>query len=214
MRADSLSSFFFVRSAVAVFAFATILGPLHPSHRRAGQSPVGMWSTISDDDGRPTAIVEIREVRGELVGVVRALLVPASHEDSVCGKCSGDRKGQRVVGMEILRHLRPNGREWSGGEILDPENGRTYKATLQLEGDGRKLVVRGYIGFSMFGRSQTWVRCTARTSALCGDQSARSASTGSILTARRAGRYDASTATPATPSAMTTNVTGSLGVTA
>ena len=121
-------------------------------------TPVGSWTTISDSDGRPTAVVEIREFDGEFVGIVRALLVPATHEDSVCGKCSGERKGQRIIGMEILRHMHADGREWSGGEILDPENGKTYRATMKLIDGGTKLVVRGYLAFSLFGRSQTWVR--------------------------------------------------------
>lgn len=124
----------------------------------AQATPVGSWKTISDSDGRPMATVEIREIDGEYVGIVRELLVPATHDDSVCGKCSGERKGQRIVGMEILRHMRPDGAEWSGGEILDPENGRTYRAKMALVDGGAKLVVRGYIGFSLFGRSQTWIR--------------------------------------------------------
>lgn len=130
------------------------------SGNAAGQAtPAGLWNTISDTDGRPTAIVQILEDHGEYVGIVRGLLVAADPEDSVCGKCSGERKGQRIVGMEILRHMRrdANG-EWSGGEILDPETGKTYRAKMKLEDDGQKLVLRGYVGFSLFGRSQTWVR--------------------------------------------------------
>ena len=125
---------------------------------RAQSTPAGFWNTISDTDDRPTAIVEIREDKGEYVAIVRGLLVPAEPEDSVCAKCSGDRKGQRVVGMEIMRHMRRAGDEWSGGEILDPENGKTYRAKMRLADGGKKLIVRGYIGFSLFGRSQTWVR--------------------------------------------------------
>lgn len=124
----------------------------------AQASPVGFWNTISDTDGRPTAIVEILEAHGELVGIVRGLLVAADAEDSVCGKCSGDRKGRRIVGMEILRHMHRAGDQWVGGEILDPENGKTYRAKVALAGDGKRLIVRGYIGFSLFGRSQVWVR--------------------------------------------------------
>ncbi len=133
----------------------------HPSLATAQSTPntpVGSWNTISDSDGKPTAVVEIREVGGEYVGVVKELLVPATHDDSVCGKCAGDRKDQRIVGMEIVRHMRADGAEWSGGEILDPENGKTYRASMKLIDDGTKLVVRGYIGISLFGRSQTWIR--------------------------------------------------------
>lgn len=142
------------RTCIVLASGAALAG-----HAGAQATPAGLWNTISDSDGRPTAIVEIREDHGEYVGVVRGLLVPADPEDSVCGKCSGERKGQRIVGMEILRHMRldANG-EWSGGEILDPETGKTYRAKMKLEDDGQKLVLRGYVGFSLFGRSQTWVR--------------------------------------------------------
>jgi uncharacterized protein (DUF2147 family) len=121
-------------------------------------TPVGFWNTIDDEDHRPTAVVEIRQVGDELTGTVRALLVPATHDDSICGKCSGEHHNQPVVGMEILRHMRRDGDEWKGGEILDPETGKTYRAQMKLEDGGKKLVVRGYIGFSLFGRSQTWIR--------------------------------------------------------
>ena len=125
----------------------------------AQATPAGLWTTVSDRDGKPEAVVEIREVNGELVGVVRALLVAADREDSICTKCPGDRRGRPIVGMEILRHMKPDGSgAFSGGEILDPENGKTYRATMKLADGGQKLIVRGYIGLSIFGRSQTWFR--------------------------------------------------------
>ena len=146
-------------------AFALALGILAISLGATAygqRTPVGLWNTISDTDGKPTAVVELRLVNNELSGVVRELLVAADPDDSVCGKCSGDRKGQHIVGMEILRHMRPDGDEWSGGEILDPENGKTYRATMKLTDGGQKLVVHGYIGLPLFGRSQIWVRRTVR----------------------------------------------------
>lgn len=142
-----------VLSAICLMIPA-IAAAQHPEH-----SAVGMWTTISDDDGKPEAVVEIRDTPQGLVGIVRALLVPATHDDSICGRCTDERKGQPVIGMEILRHMQPDGEdEWSRGEILDPENGKIYKAKMHLDDDGRKLVVRGYVGFSLFGRSQTWIR--------------------------------------------------------
>ena len=132
---------------------------VYPMTLPAQATPVGYWNTVSDDDGRPTAVVEIQQrADGEYVGIVRGLLVAASHEDSVCSKCTDERRGQPVVGMTILRHMRQDGDEWSGGEILDPENGKTYRAKLKLADGGKALVVRGYIGISLFGRSQTWIR--------------------------------------------------------
>jgi len=146
------------RFGIAVAA-VTIL--IHgPGEAAVGQlSPVGRWTTVSDDDGRPTAVVEIEQRSdGEFVGVVRELLVEATHDDSICSKCTDERRGQPVVGMTILRRMRQDGDEWSGGEILDPENGKTYRAKMKLTDGGQKLVVRGYIGLSVFGRSQTWLR--------------------------------------------------------
>jgi uncharacterized protein (DUF2147 family) len=146
-------------TSVAAAALFTALGAalgVAPLHAQA--SPVGFWNAGTDDGGRPTAVVEIREVDGELVGFIREILVPATHEDSICGHCSDERKDQPIVGMEILRHMRPDGDAWSNGEILDPQNGKTYRAKMKLEDDGKRLVLRGYIGFSIFGRTQAWTR--------------------------------------------------------
>ena len=144
----------------APLGFAVILFGGTPCMTMAQTSPAGLWNTVSDVDGRPTAVVELREVGGAYVGTVRALLVPADHEDSLCTKCSGDRKNQPIVGMQIVWNMRSDGDAWSGGEILDPETGKTYRAQMKLTDGGKKLVVRGYIGLPLFGRSQTWIRRT------------------------------------------------------
>lgn len=128
------------------------------SAAHAQATPAGTWHTISDVDHKPRGVVVIREVNGKYVGVVTGSLVPDDTTSQICDKCPGDRKGKPVIGMEILRGLRPDGDEWSGGEILDPDTGKTYKAKVHLEDGGQKLVVRGYIGFSLFGRSQVWLR--------------------------------------------------------
>ena len=155
---SDLMSARFVARLLAPAIFAWPLG----GGGQSQASPVGLWNTISDKDGKPTAVVEIRQVDNELSGVVRELLVAADPGDSVCSKCSGVRHMQRVIGMEILWHMKPDGDHWSGGEILDPENGKTYRATLTVADSGQKLIVRGYIGLPLFGRSQTWLRRTVR----------------------------------------------------
>src|SRR5258708_12032242 len=90
------------RLIVAVAASLMIAGSAS-----AQATPVGKWNTISDKDGKPEAVVEIRDVNGELVGTVTELLVEADPADTVCGKCSDERKGQPIVGMGILRPLEP-----------------------------------------------------------------------------------------------------------
>lgn len=145
-----------IRRVLAAVAFALPLLSGRPVHAQA--TPVGFWNTISDDDGRPTGVVEIRQVGDEYVGIVRGILVPATHEDSLCTRCTGALRNAPIVGLTILRHMHRDGDEYSGGEILDPETGKTYRARMRLADGGKKLIVRGYIGISLFGRSQTWVR--------------------------------------------------------
>jgi uncharacterized protein (DUF2147 family) len=75
----------------------------------------------------------------------------------MCHNCTGTFKDKKVVGLNILWGLKDQGNgEWDGGSILDPKTGKIYKAKMTLKGD--KLYVRGYIGVSLLGRTQTWVR--------------------------------------------------------
>jgi len=101
--------------------------------------------------------VRITEVRignlSELRGhVVRVYSPPAPSANPLCELCPGELKGKPVVGMQILRAQRGE------GEILDPDEGRVYRCTLTLLEGGAKLEVRGYVGISLFGRSQVWLR--------------------------------------------------------
>jgi uncharacterized protein (DUF2147 family) len=57
-----------------------------------------------------------------------------------------------------MRGLKRDGGEFSGGEILEPDNGKIYRCKLKVKDQGSALFVRGYLGASMFGRSQTWTR--------------------------------------------------------
>lgn len=122
-------------------------------------SPVGTWKTIDDETGKPKALVRITEDAGILTGKIEKLFRPADQDQNpTCVKCSGTRKDQPIIGMTILSGLKKDGNEWSGGEILDPAAGKTYKSKAALKDNGARLEVRGYIGAPMFGRSQTWVR--------------------------------------------------------
>ncbi len=83
---------------------------------------------------------------------------PGEDLNPKCEKCEGARRNQPVIGMTVLWGLVKNGDEYENGEILDPENGKIYRARMRLEGGGDKLEVRGFIGISLLGRSQTWIR--------------------------------------------------------
>jgi len=126
-------------------------------------TPLGTWTTIDDVSHRPRSMVEISETDGVLSGrIVRLFQAPGEDPDPRCVDCQGERHGQPVLGMTIIWNLRHHGDNWDGGEILDPESGSIYRVTLHLEADGERLEVRGYIGFSLFGRTQTWQRAPAR----------------------------------------------------
>ena len=115
----------------------------------------GKWKTIDDETGKAKSIVEIfKKSDGKFYAkVIQLLIKPA---DPNCSSCKDDRKGKPILGMEVIRGLQQDGSEFSGGTITDPKNGKTYKCTVKKEGS--KLIVRGYIGFSLIGRNQTWYK--------------------------------------------------------
>lgn len=122
-------------------------------------TPIGRWTTIDDETKKPKSIVAIYEENGKLFGKIEKLFRgPDEDQNPVCDKCEGDQKDKPIVGMVILRNLKKDGDEWTGGSITDPANGKTYKAKIAVEEGGKKLKVRGFIGFSLIGRTQYWVK--------------------------------------------------------
>jgi uncharacterized protein (DUF2147 family) len=122
-------------------------------------TPVGLWKTIDDATGNPRSHVRIEEVDGEMQGKVEKIFpFPGDDPENLCDKCKGERKDKPVVGMTILWGLKDEGDVWKGGQILDPDNGKIYRCKMTVSADGRELDVRGYIGISLIGRTQTWLR--------------------------------------------------------
>ncbi|MFD0737943.1 DUF2147 domain-containing protein [Lysobacter koreensis] len=125
----------------------------------AQSSPVGTWTTIDDKTKKPKSVVEIYETsNGTLAGRVNEILQSDRGPNPVCDKCSGERKNKPVKGMVILWGLKKKGSGWEGGQILDPATGKVYSAKVSPTAGGKKLDVRGFMGFSLLGRTQTWVR--------------------------------------------------------
>lgn len=144
-----------LRCQVIAFAAALLLAARAFA---ADASPAGVWRTIDDKTGHPKSIVEITEQNGELTGSVKQVLESEQGPNPVCKECEGDRKDKPVVGMQIVWGMKKDGDEWSGGHILDPKNGKTYGCKMHLIENGQKLEVRGFIGFSLLGRTQVWER--------------------------------------------------------
>jgi uncharacterized protein (DUF2147 family) len=125
----------------------------------SASSPVGRWRTVDDVTGKAKSVVAIWEENGKLYGRVQELLDPDPNDPNpTCDDCEGEQKGQPVIGLRILWDLQKDGDGWSGGTILDPKNGKTYKCLISIEDGGTKLKVRGFIGVSMLGRTQYWLR--------------------------------------------------------
>lgn len=126
-------------------------------------SPVGQWRTIDDETNEPRAVVEIYEEEGKLYGRIVEILqarddAPRNDEGQIiCTACEGEKENQPVEGLVIIEDMERDGSRWSGGTILDPETGETYRARMELEREDR-LKVRGYIGLPLLGRTQTWYR--------------------------------------------------------
>ena len=125
----------------------------------AADSPVGTWLTIDDKTKKERSVIQITENNGQLTGVVEQLFdKPDDDPAHLCKECKGDRKDKPIIGMTILWGMKKDGENWSGGEILDPKNGKIYRCKMTLSPDGKSLTVRGFIGISLIGRSQTWLR--------------------------------------------------------
>jgi uncharacterized protein (DUF2147 family) len=122
-------------------------------------SPVGRWKTVDDATGKAKSVVIIWEEAGKLFGRIQKLVDPDPHDPNPrCIDCTGEQKGKPVIGLRILWDLQRDGDAWSGGTILDPANGKTYKCLLSVEDGGTKLKVRGFVGFALLGRTQYWLR--------------------------------------------------------
>jgi uncharacterized protein (DUF2147 family) len=137
----------------AGFAFVAVAGAA-----LAQNTPVGKWHSIDDKTKEVKSEITITEAGGLLTGKVSKVLRKDAKPDAVCEECKDARKGQPIVGLEIIRGAKKEASEdvWTGGKILDPENGKEYTLKMTPEDGGKKLAVRGSIG--PFGRTQTWVR--------------------------------------------------------
>ena len=140
------------RALIAIFLGAAFLPAM------AQSTPVGLWRSFDDKTGEAKAEVRIVEAAGTLSGKIEKRLLKSARPEDVCTECTDDRKGQPLLGLEIIRGAKKaEGRDvWEGGKILDPENGRNYTLKMTPVEDGKKLDVRG--SFGPFGRTQTWVR--------------------------------------------------------
>ena len=120
------------------------------------QTIFGKWKTVDDETGMENGIVEIYEKAGKVYGRIIEIL-EKEKKHFKCEMCEGEDKNKPVLGLVIIKGLKKKGDFYEGGKVTDPKNGKSYHCKMSLEGKD-KLIVRGFIGISLFGRSQTWFR--------------------------------------------------------
>lgn len=141
---------------IGFLALGSALAPA-PAQASDPLSPIGTWRTIDDRTNKPDGVVQIYEANGALYGRVTRIDDPKLRH-ALCHDCGGYAHDKPVMGLVVMLNMRPNGDGWAGGTVLNPQNGEIYHCRMHLVDDGEKLVVRGYVGTPLFGRTQTWER--------------------------------------------------------
>ena len=133
-----------------------------PSTAQTVQTPAGLWQAVDDDSKQPTGWFLISEHDGVYAGIIaKMFLRPGEDPNTVCSQCKDDRLNHPWLGLEIIRGMKQDAdkpEKYVDGTILDPRDGKVYKANMTVTPDGQTLVVRGYIGISLLGKNQYWTR--------------------------------------------------------
>ena len=120
-------------------------------------SPSGWWQPIDAKTGKPLGLIRIYQERGLFFGRIEPSS-PSDDSSQKCSRCTDERRNQSIIGLVLIRNMRLQRDEYVGGDILDPDSGRVYGCKFRLADGGRKLSMRGYLGISLIGQSQTWQR--------------------------------------------------------
>jgi uncharacterized protein (DUF2147 family) len=132
------------------------------AHSPARAEPVadGLWEQVDEVTGKAESWFRIGQKNGVYEGVLVKAFPKPGEEDKewFCIKCEGAEKNAPVIGLALIKNMKRNGFSYEGGTIMDPRDGAVYRALMELSPDGQKLTVRGYLGISLFGRSQIWNR--------------------------------------------------------
>lgn len=127
--------------------------------RAAEPTAVGLWEQVDEKSSKAESWFKISERNGVYEGnLVKIFSKPGENENMVCDKCEGAERGAPLLGLTLIKGMRRNGMSYEGGTIMDPRDGSVYRALMKLSPDGQKLEVRGYLGISLFGRTQVWKR--------------------------------------------------------